>query len=292
MPMYDIERRAMLRGAVATALGLGVSVAMTGTAAAGTETSAAAVQGRVPRGAISIQLYTLRTLLAQDLEGTLAALADLGYRKVELAGLHGRTAAEFRALLDRYELRATSSHVGIDGTDWSAALDDAHTLGQRFIVHPYADFATAAEWRTFADRLAAAGEAANEVGLRFGYHNHAHEFRRLPTGEVPFDIVAGTDPTLVHLEMDLYWVVTGERDPVELMAAHPGRILQFHVKDRAADGSFADPGKGTIDFPQIFAHAREAGVREYIVEHDQPLSPLETARVGYEYLRTVRVPCR
>jgi sugar phosphate isomerase/epimerase len=193
--------------------------------------------------------------------------------------------------LDRTGLHAPSSHVNIDDTpDWQAALEDAHTLGQRFIVHPFAQFETADEWRSFADRLSAAGAAAKAAGLRFGYHNHAHEFAALPTGELPFDIVAGTDRTLVHLEMDLYWAVTGERDPVQLIGAHAGRILQFHVKDRAPDGSFANLGEGTIDFPQIFAHATEAGVLEYIVEHDEPPMPLETARIGYDYLRKVRVP--
>jgi sugar phosphate isomerase/epimerase len=294
--MTGVHRRDVLRGAVATALGLGATGAGTGTAAAaepaerGAEPAAGRYRRGVPRGAISIQLYTLRDLLARDLEGTLAALAGIGYRKVELAGLHGRTAAEFRAVLDRYGLRATSSHVGIDDGDWGATLDDAHTLGQRFIVHPYAAYSTADDWRRFADRLAAAGDASRAAGLRFGYHNHAHEFQALPTGEVPWDILVATDPGSVHLEVDLYWTVSAGRDPVEVIRAHPGRVRQFHAKDRGADGSFADLGEGTIDFPRIFARAEEAGVREFIVEHDRPPSPLDTARVGYDYLRTVRYP--
>jgi sugar phosphate isomerase/epimerase len=287
--MQNIERRAVLRGAAAAALGAGAAVAMTGQAAASTTGAGRGGRG-VPRGGISIQLYTLRTLLAQDLEGTLDALAGIGYRKVELAGLHGRTAAQFRGILDQVGLHATSSHVGIDGADWPAELENAHTLGQRYIVHPFADFGTADQWRAFADRLNAAGEAARAAGLQFGYHNHAHEFTPLPTGEVPFDIVAATDPKLVHLEIDLFWAVTGNQDPLNLMRAHRGRVKQFHVKDRGTDGSMVDPGTGTIDFPRIFARAREAGVLEYIVEHDEPPSPLDTARVGYEYLRNVRVP--
>jgi sugar phosphate isomerase/epimerase len=281
--MQDISRRALLGGTAA--LGLG--------AVAATPASADSdrLTGRVPRGAISIQLYTLRRILATDLEGTLAALAGIGYRKVELAGLHGRTPVQFRAVLDRVGLHATSGHVGL-GSNWQQAMQDALTLGQRFIVMPFANFRTAAEWRAMVAELNLAGELARQAGLRFGYHNHAAEFATLPSGERPWDIIVNeTDPKLVHLQLDLYWAVTGGQDPVALIHANRHRILQFHVKDRAANGSFADLGRGTIDFPRIFAHAREAGVLEYIVEHDQPPSPLDTARVGFEYLRNLRF-CR
>jgi sugar phosphate isomerase/epimerase len=288
--MSDLQRRTLLRAAALTAMGLGAAVAVPGTASAGTDTDDGRVKGRVPRGAISIQLYSLRDMLTADLEVTLAALARIGYRKVEMAGTYGRTAAQFRAILDRHGLHATSSHVGVNA-NWQASLDNALTLGNRFIVHPYANYATAAEWRRFADQLEPAGAAARAAGLRFGYHNHAHEFARLPTGERPYDIITATDPKLVHLEVDLYWAVTGGADPVALFHEHERRIKQFHVKDRAADGSFADLGTGTIDFRRIFANAGETGVLEYIVERDSQPHPVETARIGYEYLRNVRFGC-
>ncbi|GLZ11788.1 sugar phosphate isomerase [Actinomadura sp. NBRC 104425] len=286
--MHEINRRTLLGGTAATALGLGLA-ALPGTAhAAGGRRPT----GRVPRGAISIQLYTLRDLLSQDVEGTLRSLAAIGYRKVELAGTYGLTAAQFRRVLDRHGLHATSGHISL-AEDMAPMFEDCVTLGHRFAVVPWASFSTADEWKKLADDLNAAGRLARRYGLRFGYHNHSQEFQRLPTGEVPYDIITSrTDPRYVHLELDLYWAVAGGRDPVELIRAHRHRVLQFHVKDRAADGSFADLGTGTIDFPRIFSHSREAGVVEYIVEHDQPTAPLTTAEVGYEYLRAVRFPRR
>ncbi|MEW2357001.1 sugar phosphate isomerase/epimerase, partial [Spirillospora sp. NPDC029432] len=286
-------------GAALTALGLGTAAALPATAAADTGHAARPGhgghgghgKGRIPRGSISIQLYSLRSMLAADLDGTLAALAAIGYRKVEAAGTHGRTAAEFRAALDRAGLHATSGHVSV-GDGWQQTLADARVLGHRYVVHPWASFATADEWRRFADQLTEAGAAARAAGLRFGYHNHAHEFERLPTGERPFDIITATDPRLVHLELDLYWAVTAGADPVALLREHGRRVLQLHVKDRAADGSFADVGTGTIDFPRIFTAACRSGVAEYIVERDTQPDPLRTARVGFEYLRTVRFPRR
>lgn len=283
----SLDRRTLFRmgaGALAaTGAVAGAVAASPSAAAAGRDGT-----GRVPRGGISIQLFTLRSILAEDLEGTLAALADIGYRKVELAGTHGRSAAEFRAILDRHGLRATSSHVGIDG-DFQRTLEDANILGQRFLCLPFADPGDADGYRRLAEQLNEAGEAARAAGLRFGYHNHAHEFQVVEGDTRGYDIlVAETDRRLVHLQLDLYWAVAGGADPVVLFNQAGGRFLQFHVKDMAPDGGFADPGEGVIDFGRIFEHARRARVLEYIVENDQPVDALETARIGWSYLRNLR----
>jgi len=106
------------------------------------------------------------------------------------------------------------------------------------------------------------------------------------------------DPSLVHLEIDIYWAVTGginsgdgiddpEGFTVDVIRSARQQTLQYHVKDRhASDGDMADLGTGMIDFARIFrAHA----VKEYIVENDTPdVTPLQTARVGYDYLRDLR----
>jgi sugar phosphate isomerase/epimerase len=260
---------------------------LSGTAHADESGDALGYRLRVPKDWISVQLYTLRTVLEQDLEGTLAALADIGYRKVELAGTYGRTAAEFRALLDRYGLAASSSHVGIDG-DLNQLIEDARTLGQTSVVVPYVNLPTLAEWEAFAGRLEDAGAACRRAGLRLGYHNHAHEFQELDGGR-PFDVLAErTSPRHVHFEIDLYWAVEAGVDPVHEVRAQRGRVTQYHVKDRAPDGGFADLGTGTIDFARIFRRTWGEGIREYIVEHDQPTDPLHTAKVGYDYLVNLR----
>jgi sugar phosphate isomerase/epimerase len=285
----ELDRRAALRlaatGVVATGALIGAGT--TGTALAGS------LDGhrhgrRVPPGQISIQLYTLRRIIGNDPEPVLRALHRIGYRKVELAGTYGLTAAAFRRILDRTGIRATSAHVGPDG-DFSRTVDDCLTLGCRYAVMPFAAYQTPQEWSALADRLNAAAALAASRGLRYGYHNHAQEFATLPGGRTGYDILlAETDPRLLHLELDLYWAVTGGADPVEVVARAPRRFRQFHVKDRAPDGSFADPGTGTIDFPRIFRETDSGGRFEYIVEHDQPADPLRTAAIGYRYLRTLR----
>ncbi|MET1074987.1 MAG: sugar phosphate isomerase/epimerase, partial [Umezawaea sp.] len=115
-----------------------------------------------------------------------------------------------------------------------------------------------------------------------------HEFAVLE-GKRPYDVITGgTSRRDVHLEVDLYWAVTAGVDPVEVYRRNFPRVRQFHVKDRNVDGSFADLGKGTIDFARIFRGTWYRHVDEYIVENDQPVDALVTAEVGYKYLRDIR----
>ncbi len=282
-----ISRRSVLRGAAGAAVALGAASALPGVAAAEGAGHGGRWGLRVPREKISIQLYTLRSIMEVDLEGTLDALADIGYRRVELAGTYGRSAAEFRKILDRRHLRATSTHVGIDG-DIDQAIADAKVLGNRRSNVAWANFPTIAEWEAFADRLEAAGRAYRRAGIGFGYHNHNQEFQAIG-GVRPFDVLTGrTSRRNVSFEMDLYWVVVGGADPVREFYKVAGRVKQYHVKDRAPDGGFADLGEGTIDFRRIFRANWPLEVEEYIVENDQPVDPLKCAETGYNYLANLR----
>ncbi|WP_116047399.1 sugar phosphate isomerase/epimerase family protein [Amycolatopsis palatopharyngis] len=284
-----LSRRSMLRGAVGAAAAIGAAGALAGTANAGTVAASGWSTGRrVPKERIGIQLYTLRNDLRADLEGTLEALADIGYRNVELAGTYGRSVQEFRGLLDRYGLRAVSAHVGFDGADLDALIADAKVLGYHYADCAYANYGSIAEWRDFATRLDKAGEAFRKAGIKYGYHNHAHEFQKID-GVRPFDVIAEvTSRHNVHFEYDLYWLVEGGIDPVEQYYREFGRVRQFHVKDRKPGGGFADLGTGTIDFGEIFRDTRRGHVSHFIVEHDQPTDALNTAEVGYKYLADLR----
>ncbi|MFC3502719.1 sugar phosphate isomerase/epimerase family protein [Micromonospora krabiensis] len=313
-PAEPVSRRGLLRAATVSAAAVGAAGLFGAEAAAAGHSGESHGGGghgggrrRVPIDRISIQLYTLRDQLAADLPGTLAALRRFGYRRVEHAGFVGRTAAEFRAALDQAGLRATSGHTGIpqpfDAATWERALADANTVGCRKIVHPWFGLDSTGQpirdpqvYRALARDLNQAGRLAERAGLEFGYHNHQLEFVPLTNGQTGFDILTGeTDPRLVHFELDLFWTWRGAQDPVDVIRANRGRIRQVHVKDMDTNASFADLGDGLIDFGRIFAHEREAGIEEYIVERDDagtpPRSPadaLDTARVGFDYLASLR----
>ncbi|SDY89946.1 Sugar phosphate isomerase/epimerase [Micromonospora pattaloongensis] len=306
----SLSRRGIFRAATVGAAALGAGQLLSGPAEAAPAATGHSDHGRrrVPTDRISIQLYTLRDQLAIDLPGTLAALRRIGYTRVEHAGFVGRTAAQFRAALDAAGLRATSGHASIpqpfDDAAWQTALADARTVGCRYLVHPWfgldangEPIRDPARYRALARDLNRAGALARRAGIQFGYHNHQLEFVPL-NGErrTGFDILtAETDPRLVHFELDLFWAIRGAHDPVDVIHQHRGRIKQVHVKDMNVNAGFDDLGRGLIDFGRIFAHAQAAGLDEYIVERDDagtpprtPADALSTARVGYDYLTSLR----
>lgn len=264
-----------------------------GTARPGPPTPLAeSAAGKIGTGALSrigLQLYTVRSLMAEDVGRTLETVAGVGYREVEFAGYYDRQPADLRAALDRLGLTAPSTHVGLGPLRDRLAeiLDEAATLGHRYVVLPSlpaGERETLDDYRRLADEMNRIGEACRAADVQFGYHNHAFEFERID-GEVPFDVLlAHTDPELVAIELDIFWILDGGEDPLAYFEAHPGRFHLCHVKDRTVDGEMVDVGAGVIDFPGIFGRAEQAGLVHYFVEHDEPGDPVASIRASYQYL--------
>jgi sugar phosphate isomerase/epimerase len=238
---------------------------------------------------IGIQLYTVRSLMPGDPDGTLGGLAQIGYSEVELAGLYGLRPAAMRQMLDRHHLSAVSGHMALTDMrrDWARALDEAATLGQRYIVCSSIDESERSpdDYRRIASELNHLADQSQRQGIQFAYHNHMYEFTTV-SGVTPYDLLlTGCDPHLVQMEVDLMWMVKGGGDPLSYFGRFPGRFPMVHVKDMTASGTMVDVGQGTIDFRAIFAQSDRAGIKHYFVEHDQPPNPLADARTCYEYLR-------
>jgi sugar phosphate isomerase/epimerase len=241
---------------------------------------------------LGVQVYTLRTLFAEDLDRALAGLAEIGYRRVELWQLHGLTATELRRRLDAVGLRAVSSHYGLEllRNDFGRTLEGASALGQELMVVPSldGDVRTADGLRRVADDFNRLGEQIRDAGMRFGYHNHDWEFEALPDGTVPMDLLLDlTDPTLVDWQMDIFWTVQGGGDPMALMSERAGRVTSVHVKDRSADGAMVDVGDGVIDFQAILTHADGLGLRHAFVEHDFPADAMQSVRTSFRHLEAL-----
>jgi sugar phosphate isomerase/epimerase len=288
----DERRRAFLRLAGGA---LGALVIAPGTSALRVLGGAApTIGGRAPMpDRIGIQLYTVRKLMARDAAATLEKLATIGYKEVEFAGLYGKSARDMRGLLDRNRLAAPSSHIGTAEMrgDWERTLADALTLGQSYITCAWIDDVdrTPDGYRKIAELFNRSGEAARKAGLQLCYHNHDFEFERMGD-TVPYDLLLrDCDPDLVKMEMDIFWLVKGGRDPIEYFKWYPGRFPLVHVKDMDATGKMVNVGKGVIGFPGIFAHAAQAGIEHCFVEHDEPKDPLATARASYEYLHSLQL---
>ena len=244
---------------------------------------------------VGLQLYSVRDLMKADLPGTLRKVAQIGYKEVEFAGYFGRSPAQIRALLKQNGLTSPSSHIGLDilEKDSVRAFADAKAIGHQWVTMPYIPEErrkTVDDWNKIIDLLNQLGPQAKAAGLRLAYHNHDFEIRPV-NGVRPLDMMLDkTDPSLVDFEMDLYWVVFGGGDPLDFFNRHPKRFAMVHVKDSAGppDNKMVDVGKGTIDFPKIFAQSDKAGIKHYFVEHDQPADPIATIRNSYRYLHALR----
>jgi sugar phosphate isomerase/epimerase len=240
-----------------------------------------------------LQLYTLRSVIADDVDQTLADVAAIGYEEVEFAGLYGLTPSQMRTKLDAAGLRATSSHQTVADVrgDWERVLEGAQELGQALVVVPSipSNLQTPDGLRELADDFNEAGEAARAAGLRFGYHNHDWEHRALPDGTVPIDLLLErTDPGLVDWQMDIYWTVHGGADPVQYLNQTSGRITSVHVKDRTPSGEMAAVGNGVIDFASLMPLAEGLGLLHAFVENDRPGDdPLANVRRSFEHLSTL-----
>ncbi|NIM48517.1 MAG: TIM barrel protein [Gemmatimonadales bacterium] len=241
---------------------------------------------------IGIQLYTVRSSMQDSVERTLERVAQVGYDEVEFAGYFGRSAQQIRRVLDDTGLSAPATHTPVETleNEWEAAVDVAAVAGHQYLV--VASIAPANRtsldgYRSMADRFNRVAERAKAAGLTFGYHNHDFEFEPLE-GRMPWDVLLEeTDPALVKLELDLYWITKAGGDPFKYLTEHPGRFPLVHVKDMATDGSMVDVGAGTIDFAALFARSGQAGIKHYFVEHDNPGEPFQSLAASYRYLRNL-----
>ena len=259
---------------------------------------------------IGLQLYTVRDAMQKDPAGTLARVAQIGYNSVEGATytgsekFYGMEPAAFKALLQKNGLIMPSSHYSlgeatmngqpVKGTmlhDWDRAVDDAAAVGIQYMVCAFLmpqERGNLDHYKQVADQLNTAGERCKKSGIQLCYHNHDFEFKP-EEGKLPYDtLLNATDPQLVKMEIDLYWVTKAGRDPIALFNEHPGRFPLWHVKDmdNTPEHSFAEVGSGTIDFKNIFKHADKAGLKYFFVEQDKtPGSPFDSITKSYNYIK-------
>lgn len=213
---------------------------------------------------LSIQLYTLRDQLAADRDGTLARLAEIGYRAVETYDPTGDPAG-FRATADALGLSVTSTHAyALFSKDAGEVFDAVRTVGTDLAIIPGGidaeQFTTLDGLRRTADLLAGFAEQAARHDVRIGYHNHWWEIEPRFDGRTALEVLADLLPSEVFLEVDTYWAAVGGADVPQLLRTLGDRVLALHVKD--GPGVKGEPhtavGKGTIDVPSILAAAPDA----------------------------------
>ena len=271
-----------------------------------------AIAASIPR--IGMQLYTVRTALEKDFDGTLAKVAAIGYKEVEFAGYFNHTPEAVRDTLKRHKLTAPSAHIdygSLTGDKWAKAIENAHTIGHTYLVNAWVDESIRKEpdaWKHIAETYNQAAAVSKKAGIQFAYHNHNFEFapRKDAGGKLPYDILLEScDPALVKMELDLCWISAAGKDPLEYFRRYPGRFPLVHVKglkkvpastgddpvpiDRVLPDITEVGHDDVIDWKRIFAQSRAAGIRHYFVEHDVPKDPFASLKASYEYVSQLQV---
>lgn len=258
---------------------------------------------------IGLQLYSLGKELPADVPAGLKKVAEIGYKTAELAGYGGgkfynNEVADFKKMAADAGLKITGSHVnppvrkytaenkGEIADFWKKAADDHAKLGVITLVQPgMPTIETHEDAAIVCEVFNKAGEIAKAAGIKWGYHNHSGEFKRVvkpedkdkatnpwsQVGDIVYDLLLkGTDPSLVFFEMDVYWTVMGQQDPLDYFEKYAGRFPVLHIKDRSILGQ-----SGMMNFENIFNRAYKNKLDEFYVE-------LEGIRTGMTQFEGVK----
>ena len=265
---------------------------------------------------VGVQLYSIREDMRKDPQGTLNALAEMGYKYVEHANYIGRKfygweAKEFKKRLDDLGMKMPSGHTVMgklhwddaknDFTDlWKYTVEDAAIMGQELVISPSIDMGIRKDKNLllkYMDIFNKSGELCQKSGMRFGYHNHDFEFSEKLEGELLYDIMLNnTDPTLVAQQLDIGNMINGGGVPAEVMKKFPGRFVSMHVKDEVPssaghekfESTILGKGSGQIDVQALVKLGdKEGGTKHFIIEQEsyQGLKPLDCMKQNIAIMR-------
>lgn len=253
---------------------------------------------------IAVQMYTLRN--AGSLDQQLKIVHDAGVHAVETVGTQNVSAPELKQLLDRYSIKAISSHAQLADLrkDLDGAIAFNRAIGNTTLVVPYLNEndrpKDAAGWTALGKELGQLAAKVKAQGMHLAYHNHDFELVDF-NGKTGLELLFAAAGPDLQTELDLAWVARAGYDPAVMLKKFNGRMFAVHAKDNAPkgqnndEGGFAAVGQGTLDWNVILPAAADAKVQWYIVEHDQPRDPATIINTGAEYLRehlTVTLPAR
>jgi sugar phosphate isomerase/epimerase len=249
-----------------------------------------------------VQLFMVRRQAPQDLAGVLKAIHQIGYAQIELYPIvYNHPPAELRKIVTDAGLGLVSAHFDYDG--FESRIDYGKQLGLKYMVCP---MLPQDQWTSLDGFKKAAtdfnkwGKGVKDAGMEFCFHNHCYEFKPYDGSNGFAVLMKDTDPALVKLEFDLYWLTQAGQNPSEMMKKYADRLRLVHLKDRtpAPPGyemgpsaeHFTELGKGTIAWPSLLEQAKKQGVKYAFVDQDETAGPvLESLKVSYGYLKTLNV---
>jgi sugar phosphate isomerase/epimerase len=246
--------------------------------------------------AFGIQLWTVKNALAKDPKGVLKQLSSDGYKQIESfegsKGMFwGMSNTDFKKYMDDLGMTIISSHCDIT-KDFEKKAGEAAAIGMKYLLSPYISVQkTVDDYKKIAEQFNQSGAICKKAGIRFGYHNHDHDFKTVDGQSVMDLYLQNTDPALVDFEMDIYWVVTAGQDPEAWIKKYKNRFRLCHIKDRTKGATEKDAscilGQGSIDFSKILKTAKKNGMQYYIVEQERydNTTEMDCAKADANYLK-------
>ena len=244
-----------------------------------------------------VQLYTFRKEMMADAKGTLQRIASLGIKQIESAGsekgyYYGLTPKEMKQACHDLGMTLRSGHIHLD-EKWKQTMNDAAEAGQEYLICSSmpSKGQTVDNYKKVADQFNKAGEDCNKLNIKFGYHNHDYEFES-ENGQVFYDVLLkNTDSKLVHMELDLGWVVATGKDPLEYFRNYQGRFPLWHLKDMdLAKKQSTEFGKGGLNIVELLKNRKLSGMKYFFIEQEEYTStPFESMQENMNYINKIKL---
>lgn len=261
-----------------------------------------------PKFKMGLQLFSIHEDMTKDPVGTLKAVKAMGYQDFEIYGFddqkvtyYGVEASAFKKILEDMELSVTSGHYGFASylskpVDELKRFVDQCIKGAKSLESPYITWPwiapeqrTMDNYKLMSERLNTIGEQVNAAGLGFAYHNHGFEFEE-HDGQIGYDIILKeTDPALVKLQIDMYWVMHSSKlTPGEWIEKQPGRYVMWHIKDMdKVSRDYTELGNGSIDYVELLPDPVQSGLEYYYIEQggNYTHSAMKSAETSAAYFK-------
>ncbi len=243
---------------------------------------------------VALQLASVADECKQDLPGTLAALAKMGYAGVEFAGCYEYSAPEWRKALEAAGLKAVGAHIGLDdmsGDKFAETVEFHRTVGNRFLVAAWLEEHernSRAALLESARRLNELAERLKPLGMTAGHHNPSGEFRPVE-GVCPWEVIASNTNSEVVLQIDTGNAAYDGVEAVPWLEKYPGRSCSVHLKAYSSTNDPAIIGEDEVRWKEVFRVCEAVGGTQlYVVEqrhYSSPYPPLESVE---RCLRNIR----
>ncbi len=244
---------------------------------------------------VGLQLYSIKELTQKDFIGAIEKVAKIGYDGVEFAGYFDTPAKDLKAVLGAYGIKPAGSHIGLAKLkdELDRVIEYCLEIGDPYIICPSmpANMRDSADaWKRNAEFFNTVGEKCKANGIRFGYHNHAYEFEVFD-GKFALDIlVENTQPDLMFVELDTFWVEYMNLKSVDFINKYNKRCSVLHIKDMKSpeEKINTEIGKGIMDFKEITSLGKKIGVEWYTVEQEEfEVDQLYSIKESLTYMREI-----